>query len=137
PAPPAAPHAGCGGARGAWARAVLERRARDGVGGEQASEVVAPAVALGLADDRDDLVGGELAGEDALLEAGRVLNALELDLRHFDGHGACLLSRCGNGRDQSGRGSTRIPSSGERSMRKTVPAGSPAPLQSVTGAPAQ
>src|SRR4029077_10505505 len=72
------------------ALAVLHQHAPEREVGEETGEVVDPAVALGLADDRDDLVSGELAREDALLETRRILNALELDLRDFDGHRGVL-----------------------------------------------
>src|SRR5262249_24890625 len=66
--------------------AVLQEHAAEGVIGEQPGEVVDAAVALGLAHNRDDLIGGELPGPDALLQARGVLHALELDLRDFDSH---------------------------------------------------
>ncbi len=101
------------------ALAVLHQHAPESVIGQQAGEVVDPAVALGLSDDRHDLIGGELSRQDALLEARAILDALELDLRDFDGHRLRLLFQ------SSGRGSTLIPPSTEKSMRRTVP-GAPA-----------
>src|ERR1700730_6135247 len=53
---------------------------------QNAGEVVDPAVTLGLPDDRDHLVRGELAGRNACLQPGRILHVLELDLRNFDRH---------------------------------------------------
>jgi hypothetical protein len=37
-------------------------------------------------DDGDDLIGGELPGEDPLLQAGGVLHVLENDLHDLDRH---------------------------------------------------
>src|SRR5207249_11483126 len=101
------------------ALAELGEHAPKGVIGEQASEVVDAAVALGLSHHRHDLIGGELPRQDALLEPRAILDALELDLRDFDGHRVRLLFQ------SSGRGSTRIPPSREKSIRSTVP-GAPA-----------
>ena len=59
--------------------------------GEDAGEIVHPAVAFGLADDGDDLVGAELAFADQGLHAGSVLHILQFDFGDFDGHYAWSL----------------------------------------------
>src|SRR6185369_14934052 len=72
--------------------ALLVEHAAEGLVGEDAGEVVDAAVALGLTDDGDDLIGGELAARNALFEAARVLHCLELDLRDFNRHSDVLAS---------------------------------------------
>src|SRR5262249_40708251 len=111
------PHHRDRGDQGLAARAVLAQHVPEGVIGKEAREVVDPTVAFRLSHDRDDLVGGELPREDALLEAGRVLDALELNLCYLDGHRVRLLCQA------SGRGSTWIFPSSEKSARRTVPTG--------------
>ncbi len=54
--------------------------------GEDAGEIVHAAVAFGLADDGDDLVGLELAVADARLHARRVLHVLQFDFGNLDSH---------------------------------------------------
>ena len=54
--------------------------------GEDAGKIVDAAIALGLADDRDDLVGFELTLVDCGLHAGGVLHILQFDLGNFDSH---------------------------------------------------
>src|SRR5262249_8166542 len=111
------PHHRDRGHQGLAARAVLGQHAPEGVIGKEASEVVDSTVALGLSHDRNDLVGAELPRADAVLEAGRILDALELALCLLDGHRVRLLSQA------SGRGSTWISPSSEKSARRTVPTG--------------
>ena len=56
-------------------RAELEQHAAERLVGENAGEVVDPAIAFGLADHGDHLVGVELARRDPVLEPARVLHA--------------------------------------------------------------
>ena len=74
------------------ALAVLEQHLAESLIGEDAGEVVDAAVAFGLADDGDDLIGGELAGLDAVLDAAGVLHRLQLNFRDFDRHPSSLFS---------------------------------------------
>src|SRR6516164_7237213 len=53
---------------------------------EDAGKVIDAAIALRLANDRDDLVGGELARIDAGGQAGSILHALELDFGNLNRH---------------------------------------------------
>ena len=71
---------------GLAALAELLQHAAKRLVGENAREIVDAAIAFGLADDRDHLVGAELALGDARLQAGGVLHGLELDLRDLDRH---------------------------------------------------
>jgi hypothetical protein len=68
------------------ALAVLEQHPPEGLVGEKAGEVVDASVPFGLPDHRHHLVGSDLARAKALLEPGGVLDALQLDLCHFDSH---------------------------------------------------
>ena len=78
---------------GLGALAMLRQHAAERLVGEDAGEIVDAAIALGLADHGDDLVGGELAGLDQILDAAGVLHCLEFDLRHFDRHGSPVRCR--------------------------------------------
>ena len=69
-------------------RRRLQQHAAERLVGEDAGEVVDAAIAFGLADHGDDLVGGELALADAGLEPGGVLHALQFDFGDFNGHSA-------------------------------------------------
>ncbi len=71
---------------------MLHQHAAKRLVGEDAGEIVHAAIAFGLADDRDDLIGGELAVRDASLDAGRVLHRLQFDFGDFDGHRGNPLS---------------------------------------------
>ena len=71
---------------GFGARAELEQHAPKRLVGQNAGEIVDPAIAFGLADHRDDLVGAELAGRDQSLKAARILNGFQFDLRNFNRH---------------------------------------------------
>ncbi len=66
--------------------AVLAQHRAKRLIGEDAGEVVDAAIALGLADDRNDLVGAELTLLDQGLHAGSILHALQFDLGDFNGH---------------------------------------------------
>jgi hypothetical protein len=70
------------------AAAALEQHAAERLVGENAGEVVHPAIAFGLADHGDDLVGSELALADTGLKPGGVLHALQFDFRDLNGHSA-------------------------------------------------
>ena len=71
--------------------AELHQRAAKRLVGENAGEIVDAAVAFGLADDGDDLIGGELAVLDAGFEPRRVLHGLQLDFGDFNGHFVLIL----------------------------------------------
>ena len=64
---------------------LLQHRAERLVG-ENAGKIIDAAIAFGLADHGDDLVGTELALLDQRLHAGCVLNVLQFDFGDFDGH---------------------------------------------------
>jgi hypothetical protein len=70
----------------------LQRPAK-GLIGQDAREVVHPAVPFGLANDGDHLVRRELPAGDAGLKPGSILNGLELDLCNLYRHSR-LLTRC-------------------------------------------
>ena len=66
--------------------AELDERAAKRLVGEDPGKVVDAAIAFGLADDRDHLVGAELPLADRGLEAGGILHVLQFDLGNFNGH---------------------------------------------------
>ena len=68
------------------AAAVLAQHRAKRLIGEDAGKIVHAAVALGLADDGDDLVGLELAVADARLHARRILHVLQFDFGNLDSH---------------------------------------------------
>ena len=76
------------------APAALQQHAAERLVGENASEVVHPAVAFGLADHGNDLVGGELTLADAGFEPRGVLHALQFDFGNLDGHSALSSLFC-------------------------------------------
>src|SRR5258708_25939805 len=71
---------------GLGALAVLHQPPAKRLIGQDAGEIIDAAIAFGLADHGDDLVGGEFSGRNQILDAARVLHGLELDLRNFDRH---------------------------------------------------
>jgi hypothetical protein len=82
----ARPHHGDLGDGVGRSRSALTQHSAECLIGQDAGEVVDPAVALGLADGGDHLVGLELPRIEARLQAGCVLHVLELEFRDFDGH---------------------------------------------------
>ena len=54
--------------------------------GENAGKIVDAAVAFGLADDGDDLIGVELSVADASLHARSILHVLQFDFGDLDSH---------------------------------------------------
>ncbi len=68
------------------ARAVLLQHRAERLIGKNAGEVVDPAIALGLADDGDHLVGLEAAGCDVFLEPRGIHHALDLNFYNVDCH---------------------------------------------------
>ena len=68
------------------ARAVLHDHAAKRLVGKDAREIVDAAVAFGLANHRDNLVGLHLSRKDAFFEAGGIRHTLDFDLRNFDSH---------------------------------------------------
>src|SRR5262245_41372614 len=80
------PHHGNRGDFRLAARAVLRQHPTESLVGEESREVVDASVSFGFPYHGDHLFGGELAGAQALLQAGGILHALQLDLCHFDGH---------------------------------------------------
>jgi hypothetical protein len=65
---------------------VFHQRTAKRLIGEDARKVVDAAVALGLADHGDDLVGSELTFADAGFEARSILHGFQLDLGDFNSH---------------------------------------------------
>ncbi len=65
---------------------MLQQHAAKRLVGQDAGEIVDAAIALGLADDGDDLVGAELTGPNQCLEPARVLNCLQFDFCNFNRH---------------------------------------------------
>src|SRR6266508_1984075 len=74
------------------ARSLGAQRVPEGAVGDDAGVVVHPAVALGLADDRDDPVGLDDPVVDERGETGGVADVLERYLTHLDGFGHAHLS---------------------------------------------
>jgi hypothetical protein len=74
------------------APSVLQQHAAKRLVGENAGEVVHAAVAFGLADHSNDLIGGELALADAGLQPGGILHALQLDFSDLNGHSTFSLN---------------------------------------------
>src|SRR6267154_4969102 len=71
---------------GFGALAMLEQDAAECLVGQNAGEIVDAAIAFGLADDCDDLVGAEFPRRYQALKAARILNGFQFDLRNFNRH---------------------------------------------------
>ncbi len=65
---------------------MLHQHAAKRLIGKDAGEVVHAAVAFGLSDHGDDLIGGELPRLDPLLHAACIGYGFQLDFRDFNGH---------------------------------------------------
>src|ERR1700694_4045075 len=68
------------------ARAALEEHAAKGLVGKNTGEIIDAAMAFGLANHRDHLIGAEFAGRDQSLQAARILDGLQFDFCNFDRH---------------------------------------------------
>ena len=92
------------------ALAVLEQHAAESLVGEDAGEVVDPAISLGFSNDSNDFVGLEQPAGDAFFQAGGVGHGLQFDFENFNRHcflpHACALlnhSKCLAGAGLRGR----------------------------------
>ena len=66
--------------------AVLEQHAAERLVGEDAGEVVYPAISLGLANNSNDFVGRKGSAGDTFFKARGVGNRLQFDFKNFDSH---------------------------------------------------
>src|SRR6185437_100205 len=108
------------------ALAVLEQHAAEGLVGEDAGEVIDPAISLGFTDNSNDVVGFEQAVGDALFKAGGVRHRLQFDFENFNRHSFLALGWRGAPvqalrPDQMPRNSSIVETSPKkRSMLRTV-----------------
>ena len=65
---------------------MLEQYAAESLVGEDAGEVVDPAISLGFANNSNDFVGLEQPAGDAFFKAGGVGHGLQFDFENFNRH---------------------------------------------------